>query len=550
MKATRIWICGAMLVLGACSAELSSAGSDGQSAIAELKSDTKDWTMAGYDVLGSFNNREEKQVGKKNVHELEVKWRFDETTAGEPVGPIHATPMVKGNKIYVGSSLGRFYALDRDGQLLWQYVTRPPSALQAALGIGTPVGGQTGANTAPIFGAAVLPKTRNVVIFGDINGNLYALDRETGAEVWVKPDYDGHGLGGIVGNSLLLIDDTTVVIGFSSIENNALVLGSLLPGGYPCCSNTGLVVALDVRTGAEKWRYETLPAAGVAPLPPQFAPYVRGPSGADVWGQPTYDADTKTVYIGTGQNFSPDANGGTPASDSIVAIDATTGARKWATQLTSGDLWLTGIPNPNNGVWVDQDFGDSPKIYRLADGTKVVGAGQKSGAYHVLDAATGQVLYSTQHIQQASSLGGFQNGGGFSGDRVYVHGLHGLNAQGTAGFNGVMMALSLDGTQVHWRFDRFAAAFAGCSAIANGVVYLVNPIEESPPRSGPQQFALYAFDDQTGAVLARYPFAGRALSSPVVSRGRVLVPHGNTAIVQLGADPSGGLIALGLPGDD
>ena len=80
-----------------------------------------------------------------------------------------------------------------------------------------------------------------------------------------------------------------------------------------------LVTALDVRTGAERWRYETVAAADVQPLPSALAPFARGPSGADVWATPTYDVETSTVYIGTGQNYSPNAEGtSTPTSDAII----------------------------------------------------------------------------------------------------------------------------------------------------------------------------------------------------------------------------------------
>ncbi len=262
----------------------------------------KDWTMAGYDAVASHHNPQEDALRANTVGQLEVKWNFDNDDAGHDVGPIHASAVVKGGKIFVGASAGRFYAIDRDGTMDWFYVTRPLNPIYGSIFPTSPIGsGLPGAVGTPIVGAAVTPKNHGLVIFGDLDGNVYALDRETGAEVWVREDVDPHILGGVVGNSLLLVDDT-VIIGMSSLENLGLALPFLgIP--YQCCDHQGFVVALDVKTGEERWRYNTIEAA--QPLPAGFAPFVKGPAGADVWGQPTYDALTRTVYIGTGQNFAP-----------------------------------------------------------------------------------------------------------------------------------------------------------------------------------------------------------------------------------------------------
>ena len=80
-------------------------------------------------------------------------------------------------------------------------------------------------------------------------------------------------------------------------------------------------------------------------------PLPSGYSGGDVWGStPVVDASRNTVFVGTGNNYSIPtdpayvaciAAGGTEASclspddhaDSIIALDMTTGAVKWATRL-------------------------------------------------------------------------------------------------------------------------------------------------------------------------------------------------------------------------
>lgn len=504
----------------------------------------EDWPMALHDPRGSGYDDEELLLRPSTVHKLAVKWRFDAADAGHEVGPIHATPVVADGRVYVGSNLGRFYAIDDDGDLLWTYLPLQPNPLLASLVVPSPIGSPVDAVATPIVGAAVLPRHKPYVIFGDMDGNLYALNRKTGAPVWVKPDVDGHDLGGVIGNSMMLAGDT-LIVGFASIENYGLVLAQQ---GYECCSFRGLVAAFDVATGAEKWRFRTIPDGEQQPLPASLAPFTIGPAGGDVWGQPTYDEHTDTVYVGTGQNFAPTASGGSSDySDSILALDAETGELRWSYQANAGDVWAVGLPTPDaQGRYYDLDFGDSPKIYKLPGVGKVVGAGDKSGAYHVLDAETGELVARTQHLDMANELGGFQNLGATAHGLVYQHGLDRIGPVGSTNFTGTVMALSLDGTDVEWRIDRPSSHVVGGLAVAHDVLYFQSPQEEAP--GAPPAWALFAVHAQTGKVLKKMLFPGRAVSSPVVSDGRIYIGDGNTALAMLGVDESGGLICLGLPG--
>jgi polyvinyl alcohol dehydrogenase (cytochrome) len=526
------------------------AASDAGSAAHTLGGDPADWPMALYDPLASGHNPHERLLGRENVAQLEVKWRFDARSAGHDVAPIHATPVVAADTVYVGSLSGVFYAVDREGRLLWQYHTRPPNPVLATLKA-TPVGAVLGTGTAPIVGAAVLPAGRPHVIFGDLDGNVYALDRRTGAELWVKSDVDAHPLSGVFGNSLVLAGDS-VVVGFASVESMALNL--LAETGYECCSFRGVVSALDVESGAEKWRFHTAPPA--APLPSERAPYLRGPSGASVWGQPSYDADTRTIYVGTGANYSPTASGdSTELTDAIVALDADTGTLKWSYQATKNDIWSEGEFNPKSGdTYLDADFGDSPKIYDLPGVGKVVGAGQKTGAYHVLDARSGALVKRTEHLKMFNTLGGFQNLGGYANGIVYEHGTDRLTEPSPLweDFNGSVLALSPDGERMLWRFDVPLSPLIGGLAIANDVLYVVSPFEEPLLFLSEPEWAFYAVDATSGRVLKRMAFPERAIASPVVSRGRVYVTEGNAAftVLDLALDTTGGVLCLGLPGSN
>ncbi|MFT3921561.1 MAG: PQQ-binding-like beta-propeller repeat protein [Myxococcales bacterium] len=516
------------------------AAADGGSPGPDAATGNGDWIQTLFDVRGSAHNVSEHTLSPDNVAQLRLLWRFDDAAAGHTIGAVHATPAVQDGRVYIGAMGGRFYALERDGTLRWQYDTRraknPFASPRGSLGLST---------TSPVIGGAVIAPEEALVIFGDQDGNVYALECDTGAERWVKEDIDANLFSGLIGNSITLVGDT-LYIGFSSVEAVGVAISIIT--GYQCCDFRGLLVALDVRTGQEKWRHYTVPAAEALPI--QGLPYVRGPSGGAIWGPPTYDAETNTVFVGTGQNFSPTTAGtGSPGSDSILALDADTGELKWAYQASPNDVWDITRDNPDaQGNYRDLDFGDSPKLYDLPGVGRVVGAGRKSGEYHVLRASDGSEVSRTQHVQMALELGGLQTLGGYADGIVYQHGVDRIGPPiKDAPYTGTLLALAPQGTKVLWRFDRMQSPLAAGIAIANGVVYVQSPVEELPDAA--PESAVYALNARTGAQLARLPTAGRTLASVVISNGRLYVGGGNRAVPDIGLDDKGSVSCYGLPAD-
>lgn len=522
----------------------------GPVAVAGCQPGVEGWPLASFDHTGNSFNHLEYKLGPENIAGLSVEWVFDESVAGQPVRPMHATPVVdaQGNS-YIGDFGGTFFSISPEGTLRWSFTADAPTIEVGALmspELGPPAG-------SPFIGAAAIATELPYVVVGDANGRIYARDRDTGAEVWTKRGLVSNPLGGVAGNSVAVYGDT-VLIGISSLENYALVLSQ---GGLrvDCCSTQGLLIALDLATGAERWRYATTPPA--AALPSSAAPFLLGPSGAGIWSQPTLDPTTKTIYVTTGQNLSPTATGeSTPTSDAIIAIDAVTGTEKWVHQFTQNDVWAVGVPNPHpvTGQYLDMDLGDAPKLYTLPNGRKVVGAGQKDGRYHVVDAKTGALINTEQVVDARNDLGGFQTGGAFAYGMAFQHGLDSTDGfddcnTGTCpfeGFTGVLVALSGDGSDVVWRLDIPSSPLLGGLAVANHLVYFQSIVEEASPLTDAPLWGLYAVDAHTGAVKKRLTFPGRALGSPVVAGGHVYVTSGNGALPSYGITPAGSLIRLGI----
>lgn len=436
------------------------------------------WPMYNADPAGSRSNRRERRLGPATVGSLHVRWSFP------TAGAVTATPVVSGSRVYVGDQSGHVHALRaRDGQLLWT----------------TPVVG-------PVTATALIAKR---VVVGDLAGWIYGLDRRSGAIMWqIRPN--AHPLAQIYGSATSV--GRYAAIGVASIESFATGDPT-----YPCCTARGSVVLLDPRDGRVVWQTYMI----------SDAEHAAGASGASVWSTPTYDRQLGLVYATTGQNFSEPATG---ASDAVLALDATTGAIRWVNQRLPNDIWNVRYPQgpPDHP---DYDIGDSAQVYTLPSGQKVVGAGQKSGFFHVLDAATGAEVAVEQFVP------GGGNGGLFA-DSAVADGIVFANGSDWLAPNppvtGSLVAFTGDASQELWRFDVAGTANMSGVAVANGVVYFESY----------QGGTLYALNAATGAPLAAIAI-GPSASGPSVDRGQVYAGTGEPfTLVFTGTPAPGSVVAL------
>lgn len=433
-----------------------------------------DWPMYNHDAAGSRFAAEEHRLGPTNVPYLEPAWTFATPQ------PVTATPAVVGGRVYAGDYSGMFYALRAtDGEVRWQ----------------TQVNGG-------ISGSALVDG--KMVIFGDQAGYVYGLDKNKGTIKWqVRPN--PHPFSAVYGSATKV--GPYVAIGFAS---NEWFAPAVIPG-YPCCTFRGSVAMINPKNGSVVWQTYFVSEDESA----------AGASGAPMWSTPTYDPQLGLLFITTGNNYTTPANG---MSDSVMALDPDTGAIVWSNQRYANDTW--NVLFPPFPPTPDYDIGDSPQIYALADGTKVVGTGQKSGFFHLLDAATGAEI-ATRQFQVAS-----QPLGGMFADSAYVDGVVYANTAAYPDY-GEVVAFTGDTSEELWRFHvgDGGNTLSGV-AVANGVVYF-----------SAMDGHLYAVRASDGQGLAAVPI-GAHTSGPAVSGGRVFVGTGDSFSLFSGNPGPGSIVAL------
>jgi len=220
--------------------------------------DPNDWPMYNHDPHGTRFNRGERALSIASVPQLQQKWIY------LTVGDVYATPVVVRDTVYAGDTSGTFYALTREGQLLWQATVKGPITASALV-------------------------TNRMVIVGDQLGYVYGLDRWNGRIVWsIHPNPNEYAA--IYGSPVWVGgDDGDVVLGVSSNED----LYGLRNPSYSCCHFSGQVLRFHADDGKIVWQTYLISPEDSA----------KGIAGSSVWASPTYDEELRMVYIGTGNCY-------------------------------------------------------------------------------------------------------------------------------------------------------------------------------------------------------------------------------------------------------
>jgi polyvinyl alcohol dehydrogenase (cytochrome) len=337
-------------------------------------------------------------LGVDQVPQLKLKWAFGFPNASTMYGQ----PTLVAGRLFIGSESGYLYSLNSDtGCVYWSYHAK------------------SGVRTAPVVAGN---GTEHKVIFGDMRGNVYAVDARSGKLLWTRK-VTTHEYARISNGPAWYEDANSgqqrVYVPISATEE----VFSADPH-YPCCTFRGSVVALDADTGRVLWKAYTIPEAPRPIKKNSQGTQLYAPAGAAVWNTPTIDPERHALYVGTGDAYTEPAP---KTSDAVVAFDLTTGKMLWSYQTEANDAWMVGcVPetteNCPKDLGTDHDIGSSPILLKLKNGKRILLVTPKSGEVFALDPdKRGALLWKTPLINTvAPNNGEIAFGGATDGEAFYV----------------------------------------------------------------------------------------------------------------------------------
>ena len=457
---------------------------------------------------------------------------------------VSATPAVDADTVYVPDWSGNLYAVEKATGAV-KWTASIPLASGAFL--------DKARATPALAGEKVIVGTQGGILFGGAPGAwVLAFDKSTGALLW-KTKVDSH-FAAIVTQSASVFAGR-VYVGVASQEE---ALAAFAPG-YTL-SFRGSMLALDLDTGAILWKTMMVPST-------------PGYTGNAIWGSsPAIDAKRGQLYIATGNNYSVPqsvldcvaAAGDDSAAkalclpaddyfDSILALDLRTGGVRWATRAIAYDAWTVDcIPFIGDGdlcpdpAGPDFDFGQAPALYTTKD-------------------AKGRPV---ERVGAGQKSGQYWS---LDPDTGAVKWTTQAGPGGTAG--GLQWGSAVDGSQVYtanansnlvpWPLPGGAittnGVWTGINSATGALIWQRTP-SHGGGTSGPVTTAngvvygcsldpvgyMYALDGATGAELWSYPSGGSCLSGAAISDGTLYWGSGYSNFGFGTANNK--LYAFGLPG--
>lgn len=306
------------------------------------------------------------QINKDNVDKLELQWMLQ----NQVFGAWQSNPIVVDGIMYITQRPNDIMALDPiTGRVFWTYQHTNAENARVCCG----------ANNR---GIAILG---DKVFMGTLDAHLVAVDRLNGKPLWKVKVGEVNEAYSVTMAPLIVKDKVIVGVG----------------GGE--FGIRGFVVAYDVETGEEAWKFYTIPGPG-EPNHDSWEGDDWQHGGAPVWITGSFDPELNLTYWGVG-NPGPDWNpsqrpGDNLYSDSVIALDADTGELKWHFQFT-----------PNDGY----DY-DAVQVPVLADinfkgqAVKSMLWANRNGYFYVLDRVTGKFLLGEPYVKVNWSSGLDENG--------------------------------------------------------------------------------------------------------------------------------------------
>lgn len=353
------------------------AGRVDQAFIRQNAATGRDWPSYG---LNFGENRFSPLAGitTENAARLGLAWSYD---LGSRRG-VQATPVVVGGVMYVTASWSVVHAIDaRTGARLWSFDPEVPREY-----------GARGCCDVVNRGVAV---HRGKVYVASYDGRLFALDAATGAKLWERDT---------------IIDRARpyTVTGAPRVFAGRVIIGN----GGADFGVRGYLTAYDAETGAQAWRWFSVP--GNPANPPEDASMARAlgtwdpagrwweaGGGGTMWDSMTYDPELGLMYVGTGngspwnRNLRSPAGGDNLYLHSIVALRPETGEYVWHYQHVPGETWDYTATQPM--ILADLEIDGRPR--------KVILHAPKNGFFYVIDRTDGRFISAKNFVEVTWATG-------------------------------------------------------------------------------------------------------------------------------------------------
>ena len=368
------------------------------------------------------------QINRRTVLDLAPRWIYQTGVSAT----FQATPLVVDGVLYLSMPFDHVAAIDAtSGRELWRYEHKrtTPKMCCGPANRGVSVG----------YGK---------VFIGTVDGRLVALDAKTGKVVWdialtsetgpseatsqLKDDKALHGMTaagstGVGVNMAPLVFNGKVIVGITGVgyglhldsgRPGAPFSGEVVVGFAGDYGRPGFYAAFDAESGQRLWQFDTIAPTGwegdFRTTTPDGVPMHRDVvherqdltkfpdaakhGGGSAWTTPAFDAQTGTLYIGTG-NPSPQMEDASRPGDnlytvSLVALDASSGNVKWHFQQVPHDLWGYDVASPPVLFDLPTDHGVIP----------VVGQASKLGWFYVHDRERGSLIYKSEPFVPQENL--------------------------------------------------------------------------------------------------------------------------------------------------
>ena len=293
------------------------------------------------------------EIDRSNVARLEVAWRYDAGEASAVGGSqIQFNPLVVKGILYGSSPSLRLFALDAStGEELWSF--QPDGEVMGWTMTRGACYWEEGAEERLLYGAGPY---------------LYALDPGTGRRLH---DFGQNGrvdLRDDLGRDVSDDDDVGVALTSPpALFADLAIVGSRVNEGEGAAP--GHIRAYDVRSGALRWTFHTIPRPGEAGHETWPADAWRSAGGANAWAGLSVDRARGLAFAPTG-SATPDFVGASRLGDnlfanSLLALDARSGRLRWHFQVMRHDLWDRDLPAPPNLVEIERAGEQVPAVAQV-----------------------------------------------------------------------------------------------------------------------------------------------------------------------------------------